>query len=191
MIDMKIKKGGKIMAKKQDTQKILNIKSFLKGESNETIKIESVATYEVETADGVVTLEFPISPVRGISKLKEEYIKKHEQPTPKSYESRLADLSNPARVIWVEKKDEVKKMNNPKTKWIKVYDIENDLNYQLEIGKYLLDIQILGLMEMWGFENEYGLEKLEEFKEKIYNWGITDEIIKDLDDKIKNLVRPS
>ena len=188
---MKIKKGGKIMAKKQDTQKILNIKSFLKGESNETIKIESVATYEVETADGVVTLEFPISPVRGISKLKEEYIKKHEQPTPKSYESRLADLSNPARVIWVEKKDEVKKMNNPKTKWIKVYDIENDLNYQLEIGKYLLDIQILGLMEMWGFENEYGLEKLEEFKEKIYNWGITDEIIKDLDDKIKNLVRPS
>jgi len=127
--------------------------------------------------------QFEIRPLGSHPMLK-EFIEHNPAPKPPVKRDFVNILTGESAVSLGLKPEKVK--DNPNFDFANVYDFTNE-KYQEEKKAYEKQIRILQIMIALEFEEEFGLEKIEEFEKELDEMGFTSNQLNQIGNDIHNL----
>lgn len=127
-------------------------------------------------------LEFEIQPL-GSHPLIKEYMNAHPEPKPPV----IRDLIHPdTGKTPAEDKATIQEAKSGGYKWSNVYDY-TDETYRKNREDYYKQIRLLQMMIVFGLIEEFGLDKVSEFEQKLEDLGFTANQINKIGEDIKSL----
>jgi hypothetical protein len=166
----------------------VNMKELMKGKNKGYFRSRGYSTIKHTFIDEKgkqveELLEFEIQPLGGHPLLK-EYVKNNPEPKPPVKRELInTDTGKSVTEEGVSVK-EVK--NNPKFKWANVFDY-NDEGFIEERDEYYKRIRLLQMMLVFELEDEFGVDKSDDFEQRLEDLGFTSNQLNKIGEDIKNL----
>jgi len=166
----------------------VDLKKILKEKKKGYFKSKGYSTVKHTYIDGngnqkEELLEFVITPL-GNHPLIKEYTEKNPEPKPPTKRELLNIETGKSAADDKLSVKEVK--SNPLYKWSNVYDY-TDEEYRKERDEYFKKIRLLQLMLVFELEDEFGVDKIDEFEEQLEELGFTANQLNKIGEDIKSL----